>query len=146
MGLDVWLGEEVKAMLFTLYLIGYGNETPEPFLERLEMAGEQVMVVDVRSRRRSWAWSYSGPQVEMLFKKAGHDYIWLPGLGGNGQVEDIAYLFDMQAAEVQIRNGRLPVVLMCAERLSTDCHRAELARQLQERFESAGDQLEIRPL
>jgi len=132
-------------MLFTLYLIGYGNQTPEDFLERLEFAGEQVLVLDVRARRRSWAWSYSGLQVEMLFKKAGHDYIWLPALGGNGQ-EDTAYLFGMQCVETQVRNERLPVVLMCAERLSTDCHRAELARQLQERFESAGDQLEVRPL
>lgn len=133
-------------MLFTLYLIGYGNETPEPFLERLELAGERVLVMDVRSRRRSWAWSYSGPQVEMLFKRAGHSYIWLPELGGNGQVEDISYLFGMQCLEVQVRKDDLPVVLMCAERLSTDCHRSELARQLQKRFESAGDQLEIRPL
>jgi len=133
-------------MLYTLYLIGYGNETPEPFLERLELAGEQVMVVDVRSRRQSWAWSYTGPQVEMTFKNAGHDYIWLPGLGGNGQVEGTDYLFGMQAVEVQIRKETLPVVLMCAERLSTVCHRAGLARRLQQRFESAGDELVVRPL
>lgn len=133
-------------MQFTLYLIGYGNQTPEPFLERLELAGEQVMVLDVRSRRRSWAWSYCAPQVEMLFKKAGHDYMWLPELGGNGHAEDIGYFFGLQAIEAQIRKESLPVVLMCAERLSTDCHRAELAQRVQARFESAGDQLEIRPL
>lgn len=133
-------------MRFTLYLIGYGNEAPEPFLERLAFAGEQVMVLDVRARRRSWAWSYCGPQVEMLFKNAGHDYIWLPGLGGNGQVEDTGYLFGMQCLEAQVRGSRLPVVLLCAERLSTACHRAGLAQRLQQKFASTGDLLEIRPL
>lgn len=134
-------------MLFTLYLIGYGNETPGPFLERLETgAGDQILVLDVRSRRRSWAHSYTGDATEMLFKKAGHDYIWLPGLGGNGQATETDYLFGLQAAEVQIRMERLPVVLMCAERLSTVCHRSRLAEALRERFESAGDELVVRPL
>ena len=132
-------------MLFTLYLIGYGNESPEPFLDRLELAGERVLVLDVRARRRSWAWSYSGPQVEFLFKKAGHDYIWLPGLGGNGHV-DSGYLFGMQCLELKVREDSVPVVLMCAERLSRDCHRAQLAEALRERLQSAGDELDIRPL
>lgn len=133
-------------MLFTLYLIGYGNQAPAELFERLELAGERVMVIDVRSRRRSWAWSYSGPQVEFLFKKQGHQYLWLPELGGDGQTDGINELFGLMALEMQVKQRRLPVVLLCAERLSTRCHRAAVAEKLRQRLELAGDQLEIRPL
>lgn len=133
-------------MLFTLYLIGYGNEAPAQLFERLEMAGQEVMVIDVRSRRKSWAWAYSAPQVEYLFKKEGHDYLWLPGLGGDGSDNGISRAFGMMALETQIRKLRLPVVLLCAERLSTTCHRTRVAESLRERLERTGDHLEIRPL
>lgn len=132
-------------MLFTLYLIGYGNEPPVEFFDRLEFAGQEVIVIDVRSRRRSWAWSYSAPQVEYLFKKQGHDYLWLPELGGDGD-NGVGQMFGMMALETQIRKRRLPVVLLCAERLSTNCHRAQVAERLRKRLELAGDHLEIRPL
>jgi len=134
-------------MLFTLYLIGYGNEVPAQLFERLEMAGERVLVIDVRSRRRSWAWSYSAPQVEYVFKTAGHDYIWLPALGSYALKRRTTNLtYGLRALEIQVRKQGLPVVLLCAERLSTHCHRAEIAKLLQQRLEEDGDHLEIRPL
>lgn len=136
-------------MEFYVYLIGYGNNVPKDFFDRLELAGEQVLVVDVRARRRSWAWSYSAPQVETVFRKRGHDYMWLRGLAtirDNGQVLDTVEIFGLQALEVQVRRQGLPVVLMCGERLSQDCHRSAVAQKLRERLEAAGDHLEIRPL
>jgi len=132
-------------MRFTIYLIGYGNQVPADFLKRLELAGDQVLVIDVRSRRKSWARSYTTPQVEYLFKKAGHDYLWLPELGGDGH-DGIGEAFGMMALEIQIRKQHLPVVLMCAERLSSRCHRTRVAEELRQRLELAGDQLDIRPL
>jgi len=134
---------------FCLFLIGYGNEVPNDFFDRLELAGERVLVIDVRARRHSWAWSYSAPQIEIVFKKRGHDYMWLSGLStikDNGQGLSTVECFALQALEVQLRRQSLPVALMCAERLSTECHRAAIAEKLRQRLETMGDHLEIRPL
>ena len=133
---------------YTIFLIGYGNQVPEDFLARLEMASSECLVLDVRARRTSWAWSYTGPQVEFLFKKHGHDYIWLSELGncGNGKVQLVNEPMGMMALENLVRRSRLPVVLLCAERLSQSCHRRVVADKLAERLARAGDQLEIRTL
>lgn len=134
---------------FTVFLIGYGNQVPEDFLERLESTGSDgCLVLDIRARRQSWAWSYTAPQVEFVIKKVGHDYIWLHELGnaGNGHKELrlINEQWGMLALEALVRKSSRPVVLMCAERLSQNCHRRGVANKLAERLGRAGDQLEIR--
>ena len=135
---------------YTLFLIGYGNQVPDEFLDRLGMAGSNgCLVLDVRARRRSWAWSYTGPQTELVINKFGHDYIWLYELGntGNGRkVQLVNEPWGMLALEALLRKSKQPVVLMCAERLSRNCHRRVVAERLAERLAEAGDQLEIRTL
>lgn len=139
---------------FTLYLIGYGNQVPERFFERLEGSlptqnGDSCLLIDVRRNRRSWAWSYSGPQVEFVVKKRGHQYIWLHELGNVGNASHVGLINEpagLMALEQQIRHSKRPVVLLCAELRSRDCHRSVVARKLAERLESDGDELEIRPI
>lgn len=140
---------------FTLYLIGYGNQIPEAFFGRLEGSlpsanGDSCLIIDVRQCRRSWAWSYSGPQVEYVIKKRGHHYIWLHELGldrsNAHRVQLVNEPAGMMALEQQVRHSKRPVVLLCAELLSARCHRLGVARKLAERLELDGDQLEIRPL
>jgi uncharacterized protein (DUF488 family) len=134
---------------FTLYLIGYGNQIPDQLFERLEQVVDTALIVDIRARRQSWAWSWSGPQVEFIVKKRGHDYIWLHQLGNlnrNGQVRLANEAVGMMALESQIRTSSLPIVLLCAERLGTDCHRSVVADKLRDRLKAVGDCLEVRPL
>lgn len=136
---------------YKLYLIGYGNQIPDDFFDRLEIAGESCLVLDVRARRRSWCWSYSSPQVEYVIKKRGHHYIWLYELGAerngkNGDVKLLNEAVGLMALDQQIRRSRLPVVLLCAERNSNECHRSVVARRLAVRLERAGDALTIYPL
>ena len=139
---------------FTLYLIGYGNQIPEAFFDRLEgslpsINGDSCLIIDVRRRRRSWAWSYSGPQIEYIVKKQGHHYIWLHELGNEGNANRIRLANEpagMMALEQQVRHSKRPVVLLCAELLSANSHRSLVARKLAERLEADGDRLEIRPL
>lgn len=137
-------------MIFTIFLIGYGNNTPAAFFERLESWGDSFLVLDVRLTRRSWAWSYSGPQIEFVCKKRGHDYIWLPDLGNmnrNGEVHLVNEQVGMWALERLLRKDyRLPIVLLCAERLGSRCHRTVVAEKLRDRLTAKGDLLEIRPL
>lgn len=135
--------------IFTLYLIGYGNQVPDTFFERLEdgSPANGWLVLDIRIRRRSWAWSYSGPQVEFIFKKRGHDYIWVHELGNTGTKHEIHLVnaaAGLMALERKIRHSSRPVVLLCAERLSSKCHRSLVAEKLSRRLQAAGDQLEIR--
>jgi uncharacterized protein (DUF488 family) len=137
-------------MLFTLYLIGYGNQISEQLFERLEKFGDTFLIIDVRARRRSWAWEYCAPQIEYVMKKRGHEYMWLPQLGNangrDGQVRLVDESFGMMALETQVRKQDKPVVLLCAERLSTVCHRSVIAAKLRERFEAVGDYLDVRSL
>lgn len=137
---------------FTVYLIGYGNQMPEDLCDRFPtaFAGEGCLVLDVRARRRSWAWSYSGPQCEFVFKKLGHDYIWLPQLGATRNGDPVHLIdeeFGLLALESLVRKHTdQPVLLLCAERLSDKCHRRLVAEKLAERLARVGDQLEVRPL
>lgn len=134
-------------MIYQLYLIGYGNQVPDDFFARLEEHQNGFLVIDVRARRRSWAYSYSAPQVEYLFTKRGHHYLWfgeLGAAGGNGRrVELVNEQVGLWGLETQIRRSSRPVVLLCAERLSRDCHRSVVADRLAERLAKAGDVLEV---
>lgn len=137
---------------FTLYLIGYGNEVPEDFLARLEEGspnGATWLVVDVRARRRSWAWSYSASHIDGVFHQRGHVYIWMIELGNEGNRHEVKLVNErvgLWALERQLRHSRRPVVLLCAERLSSRCHRSTIAEMLAERLEAKGDRLEVRTL
>lgn len=136
-------------MEYTIYPIGYGNQIATDFFERLEIAGESCLVLDVRARRKSWCWSYTGTAMEMVCKKRGHDYLWMYELGAagrrnGGEVRLVNEPVGMMALECQVRKAEVPVVLMCAELRSADCHRLEVARRFGERLAQAGDRLEIR--
>lgn len=136
---------------FTLYLIGYGNQLPREFLARLESAPSPngFLVVDIRARPVSWARAYTAPRVEYLFKGRGHDYIWMHELGNRGDSKDVQLLNEqvgLWALERLLRNAKGAVVLMCAERLSRDCHRRAVAARLAERLAKSGDTLEVRTL
>jgi len=136
-------------MLYTIFLIGYGNQIPEQFLERLELASDECLVLDIRVRRKSWAQAYSVPNVEPLFKKRGHDYIWVYALGNTGnnhKVQLADEIGGMWQLERLLRSSRLPIVLMCCERLSSGCHRQVVAEKLSARLVGSGDSLEIRKL
>lgn len=128
---------------YELWLIGYGNQMPEKLFQRLEDFHARWLVIDVRASRRSWCRLY-GPGLEWATKQRGHDYIWLPQLSRNekGRFEDIE--FGLKALEAKVRTSRLPVVLLCSERLSHDCHRLAIARLLSARFRSRADDLEVR--
>lgn len=136
-------------MIYTIYLAGYGNQVPDQLFERLETVADSLLVIDVRAIRKSWARAYTGSVVEDVVKKRGHDYIWLRQLGNanrNSQVQLIDEVVGMWALEQQIRRSALPIVLLCAERLSTRCHRSVVAEMLRARLEADGDHLEVRPL
>lgn len=135
-------------MKYVIYLTGYGNQTPDKFFERIEYAGDSCLILDVRARRRSWARSYTGPTTELVCNQRGHRYLWLHELGSasynGGEVELVNEPVGMMALECQVRRAEIPVVLMCAELRSTDCHRLVVARRFAERLQHAGDELEIR--
>lgn len=139
-------------MIYTIYTAGYGNQVPDQLFERLEMVADSLLVIDVRAIRKSWARAYTGPTVEDVVKKRGHDYIWLRQLGNANrnspvrQIRLIDEVIGMWALEQQIRRSGLPIVLLCAERLSKECHRSVVAEKLRVRLEADGDHLEVRPL
>jgi uncharacterized protein (DUF488 family) len=151
-GIPVARGARDTIMRYTIYLIGYGNQVPDDFFDRLEVAGERCMVLDIRAKRKSWCWSYTGPQVEYVVKERGHNYIWLYELGAvgrNGGNDDVKLFNEpsgMMVLERQVRESRQPVVLLCAELRSSECHRSVVARRLASRLERVGDQLEVRML
>jgi len=136
-------------MSFTIYLIGYGNQGPTQFLKRLEPV-EPALVLDIRARRNSWCWNYRYNRLGDLLRRAGHEYMWLPDLGNanghNGKIRLVNEAFGMMALEAQMDRSDLPIVLLCAEFRSTDCHRAEVARRLAERLAKRGIKLEVRGL
>lgn len=138
--------------IFTLYLIGYGNQVPEEFFTRLEERspnGSTWLVVDVRARRRSWAWSYSAGHIDNLFQQRGHVYIWMIELGNEGNRHEVRLVNEqvgLWALEMQLRRSRRPVILLCAERLSSRCHRSAIAGMMARRLEAKGDRLEVRRL
>ena len=131
-------------MQHTIYLIGYGNQIPEAFFQRLREGlpfdKEGWLVIDIRRFRRSWCEAY-GPQIEYELKREGHDYIWLPELGDVDDADELRLAMGMMALEQHVRRSQRPIVLLCAERLSTKGHRRAVAEKLANRLD-----LEIRPL
>lgn len=136
-------------MFYTIYTAGYGNQVPDQLFERLEVIADSMLIIDIRARRKSWARAYTGPAVEAIVKKRGHDYIWLRQLGNinrNGEVRLVDETVGIWALALQIRRSALPIVLLCAERLGRGCHRSVVAEKLRVRLEEDGDHLEVRPL
>ena len=138
--------------IFTLYLIGYGNQVPDEFFKRLEEGspnGDTWLVLDIRARRRSWAWSYSAGHIDNLFHQRGHVYVWMIELGNEGNHQEVQLVNErigLWALERQLRHSKRPVILLCAERLSSHCHRSAIAEMLARRLEAKGDRLEVRTL
>jgi uncharacterized protein (DUF488 family) len=133
---------------YTIYLIGYGNQEPAAFLDRLEYL-DRALVLDIRARRNSWCWDYRGDRLGDLLKRDGHQYLWIPDLGSvgyNGEMKLLNEPVGMMALEAQVDRSELPIVLLCAELRSSECHRAEVARRLADRLARRGICLEIRPL
>lgn len=134
---------------YTIYLIGYGNQAPADFLDRLEYMLDECLVCDIRARRTSWCWDYCVDRLGDLLKRRGHQYLWIPELGSvnhNGKTRLLNEPVGMMALEAQIDRSNLPIVLLCAELRSSECHRAEVASRLADRLAGRGIQLEIRPL
>jgi uncharacterized protein (DUF488 family) len=133
---------------YTIYLIGYGNQRPAAFLDRLDYL-DRALVLDIRARRKSWCWDYCGDRIGDLLKHQGHQYLWIPELGSvgyNGGTKLLNEPVGMMALEAQVDRSELPIVLLCAELRSSECHRAEVARRLADRLARRGIRLEIWPL
>jgi uncharacterized protein (DUF488 family) len=84
-----------------------------------------------------------------VFKAGGHDYIWLHELGNIYRQSGIRLVNEpagMMALEAQIKKSLVPVVLLCAELLSTNCHRRVVAEMLAGRLAGQGHELEIVPI
>lgn len=137
-------------MRYKIYLAGYGNQLPARLMERIEAgAGEHCLVLDVRARRMSWCRAYTGPGTERVFKAGGHDYIWLHELGSLYHKSGVRLVNEpagMMALEAQIKKSQVPVVLLCAELLSKDCHRRVIAEKLAGRLAGQGHELEVVPI
>lgn len=118
-----------------LYTLGPGNRKPEDVFALLPPG--DVTIFDVRrSPRSTWQPEYDRPQLESRF---GRGYVWAPDLGNarGGTADNWRPAWGQQKADerldsiacfIPIAPG--PVVLWCAERRATDCHRRLVAEEI----------------
>ena len=131
-----------KALIMTIYTIGYGGRKPEELLELLKVKGVRA-VVDVRLRPdRSAMGIYAKAKtadkgIERLLTGAGFQYFSFVELGNLFQEladwpERYQRMLDSSGDLLTQRLGAVPVpfCLMCAEKLVAECHRRLIAEFL----------------
>lgn len=116
----------------TIYTIGYGNQQPEAFIERLPA---KTVIVDVRENPyQAWNRAYTAPELARTLKSR---YWGMPTLGNLSHRPDrwnppskTVALGTLYGLAKKMAKDHIDVCLLCAELHADNCHRRFVAEEL----------------
>lgn len=124
---------------------GYGNRSNyDAFLEYLEKFSV-VCVVDVRINPRAWTRKWYGEAVEKICVSRGIKYISRTSLGNTSGQSNWISPDHMEAEKALLEVSEIvrtgSILLLCAEKDSSRCHRVDVANQLQRLIDASIEHL-----
>jgi uncharacterized protein (DUF488 family) len=125
--------ETTDTMLTIIETIGYGGKKPEDFFKELEELNPDI-VVDVRENPyKAYLGVYTLPHLE---KRLGSMYTWIKELGNKTRLMPPT-LVDEEVGLEKLRVLAMTyqrIVLLCAEKRESDCHRGYVKKRFTQRF------------
>ncbi len=113
--------------------IGYGGKHPDGFFKELDSLHPDI-VVDVRENpHRAYLGVYTYPQ---LSKRLGIRYTWIKELGNKTRLMPPT-LVDEETGMKKLKTlaeTHHCIVLLCAEKKETDCHRGYVKKRFTETY------------